>query len=897
MTTKLPLLLALLLAATIGCSGGNDAPVEQGPVVPAMTGAPTLSATAVEEGTQLTLTVPVNSTARRVAVQLGSDQQVTGEYFGAGAITGNEAGEGFISGSVTVPTGAIGTRYIHLVVTDAAISTGTLYVADSAVSATSYAALDFATSAPTAAPAIPLAQVTVVPAGPPNLVVTVWPGDEIVGEISVYYSVTNVGGGIAGPSTLGLFNAPATLPGVGASPDLHVEVPSVPAGTSVDGVALLLGSTSDVYAYADLFDTVAETDETDNLASPPVAPAMTGAPTVSPNPIESGMELTLTVPVNASVLRVACHLGWLSGPTWYLGAVEGAPSSTGSLSGTFRVPSSASGSLPVSCSVSNDLLSFVGRYENASCLFADEIFFTDRYTLYPNCNFTLAVDSGIPITFVTVTPPATPNLIVKIDSVSLPGATIDVAYTVSNTGGAAAGPFSVGFFADPATVPAAGSTADLSVDVPSLAANAEVHGFVTLTAPSVSAVYALADLADAVAEFDETDNLDSLVLWSEMPVMTGPPVVSPDPAEELTALTVTVPVDSTARRVLVSLVGAAPPQRSFEDIGVLTGNFAGEGYISGTVTIPLGANGANYVGIAVLDDEGTSGTRCDPDLSRTYYTCRPIQGGVYPAPSHIPPTPVTILASTRPNLIPTIGAVTPGTGTVDLTITVTNRGKGTAGPSVLGLFLDRAAVPPAGATPDRSVALPSLAAGASSSTTITVPATFSVHAIADQGGVLTETIELDNLDSWSAPAASVASGAPVGFVPGGTGTSTVEVSGAPSAIALATVTLEHARYSSFPLEWSPPDVEVTLTSPSGTAVTLISGVAPDQTDGIWSTVFEDWAPSWLGSGENYYSGSLRPTQPLSAFVGEDANGDWTLTVRDFGAPHSGSIGAWSLGFW
>lgn len=909
--TRLPLLAALLAAFSLACSSKEGT---ADPVVPAMTGAPTLSATAVVEGTQLTLTVPVNSTARRVAVYLGSDLQVTGEQVSAGVITGNEAGEGVISGSVLVPTGAVGSWMVGLAVTDAAGTTGTTYLADSAVSATEYVAVDLATDSP-ADSEIPLAQVTVVPSGPPNLVVNIWPGDEIAGEIFVLYTVTNVGGGIAGPFTVGFFNAPTTLPGVGASPDLRVEVPSLPAGASAEGITSITsipGSSSNgyVYAYADLFDTIAETDETDNLVAPPAAPEMTGAPTVSPNPVEGGMELTVSIPVNASVLRAGCELGWGTGPSWRLGTVgwafgltwplepfEGRPSSSGVLTGTFRVPASISGSFPVSCWVDNDALAVVSRYEHSSCLIAEDWFSTTHYALYWNCNYTLATVSGVPITFVTIAPSATPNLTVTIDSVTPAGTGIDLAYTVRNAGGAAAGPSTVGFFADPAAVPTLGATADFSVDVASLAAFGAVSGVATLSGGAMTSVYALADVANAVAEFDETDNLASLVPSRATPVPTGPPVVSPNPVEEGTPLTVTVPVNATARRVRVILSQASVASRHF-DAGVLTGNFAGEGYISGTVTVPIGANGENYVWITVLDEAETNGTACHPDpVLSTNYHCWRMDGGGNLAPE-IPATAVTILPSARPNLVATIGAVTPGSGTVDLTVTVRNVGGGAAGPSVLGLFADRTAVPAIGATPDLSTAMPALAAGASASATFTVPATSFVGAFADLGGVVSEFIEGDNLASWLAPATSFSSGTPVAFPRGGTATSTIVVSGAPSALALVTVTLDDVFYSLAPMELRPPDVEVTLTSPSGTTVSLVADVPLEQGNYFRNTVLSDWAAASLADGVSSFFGSVRPTQPLATFAGEDANGDWTLTVRDVGTtPDTGTITAWSLRLW
>ena len=43
-----------------------------------------------------------------------------------------------------------------------------------------------------------------------------------------------------------------------------------------------------------------------------------------------------------------------------------------------------------------------------------------------------------------------------------------------------------------------------------------------------------------------------------------------------------------------------------------------------------------------------------------------------------------------------------------------------------------------------------------------------------------------------------------------------------------------------------------------------------------------------------FTGSFRPYEPLSALVGEDANGTWELRVVDFYVVDSGSVTAWSI---
>ena len=90
------------------------------------------------------------------------------------------------------------------------------------------------------------------------------------------------------------------------------------------------------------------------------------------------------------------------------------------------------------------------------------------------------------------------------------------------------------------------------------------------------------------------------------------------------------------------------------------------------------------------------------------------------------------------------------------------------------------------------------------------------------------------------------------------------------------------------------DLIITLTSPQGTSVTLISRICNSQNNIL--TNLDDEA------GNSYASMPCPPTnndtyQPfeaLSAFDGEDLNGTWTLTIEDVFNQDGGSLNAWSL---
>ncbi len=98
------------------------------------------------------------------------------------------------------------------------------------------------------------------------------------------------------------------------------------------------------------------------------------------------------------------------------------------------------------------------------------------------------------------------------------------------------------------------------------------------------------------------------------------------------------------------------------------------------------------------------------------------------------------------------------------------------------------------------------------------------------------------------------------------------------------------------------DLIMTLQSPTGTTITLMSnpGPAPDDSDGnnFCNTVFNDEGggpaiDTITGAGEPY-TGTFTPTQPLSAFDGLNGNGTWTINVVDNFFADSGDVRAMTL---
>ncbi|MEO7936796.1 MAG: proprotein convertase P-domain-containing protein, partial [Dokdonella sp.] len=132
-------------------------------------------------------------------------------------------------------------------------------------------------------------------------------------------------------------------------------------------------------------------------------------------------------------------------------------------------------------------------------------------------------------------------------------------------------------------------------------------------------------------------------------------------------------------------------------------------------------------------------------------------------------------------------------------------------------------------------------------------------------------------------------------------TSTIVVSGAGSALldVNATTFIQHTFSA---------DLDVTLTSPAGTVVTLTTDNGGSNDDVFNGTVWDDSAnpagqvPYTLNDGlvtdQTYanltLASPLVPEEAMAAFIGEDPNGTWTLTVSDDLAGDGGSLNSWSL---
>jgi subtilisin-like proprotein convertase family protein len=101
-------------------------------------------------------------------------------------------------------------------------------------------------------------------------------------------------------------------------------------------------------------------------------------------------------------------------------------------------------------------------------------------------------------------------------------------------------------------------------------------------------------------------------------------------------------------------------------------------------------------------------------------------------------------------------------------------------------------------------------------------------------------------------------------------TFTVANHGAITDVNLRTLNIEH----SFDM-----DLSAVLTSPAGRQVELFNGIGGAGAN-FSGTTLDDEAATSITAGSAPFSGSYRPTNPLSAFDGQATTGVWTLSISD-----------------
>ncbi len=233
----------------------------------AITGPPVASPATQAVGGSVEITVPVDARARAVDVYIGTDAGSANPWWAPlGSVSGNEQGEGSITGTFTVPVVPAAGSYSIWIIVSGDNGTSSLWLADSSVSAVNYA-MQSSSTTPLVESTIPLAFLGVTDAKWVNLTAALEfvPGAPGAGELR--YTFTNSGTGDAGPFVAGIY-VNGGVPQLYELPDDWLDFDALPAGTSAAGTIAVIGHVRlRAYAFADLTASVAETVETDNLAS------------------------------------------------------------------------------------------------------------------------------------------------------------------------------------------------------------------------------------------------------------------------------------------------------------------------------------------------------------------------------------------------------------------------------------------------------------------------------------------------------------------------------------------------------------------------------------------------------------------------------------------------------
>ncbi len=92
------------------------------------------------------------------------------------------------------------------------------------------------------------------------------------------------------------------------------------------------------------------------------------------------------------------------------------------------------------------------------------------------------------------------------------------------------------------------------------------------------------------------------------------------------------------------------------------------------------------------------------------------------------------------------------------------------------------------------------------------------------------------------------------------------------------------------------DMQARLTSPAGTSVLIADrfGGVNCATDNIFNLTLDDAAAGAIPCGTSPLTGTFKPTNPLSAFNGQNPNGNWILNVSDVATPDAGNVRAYRL---
>jgi subtilisin-like proprotein convertase family protein len=196
-------------------------------------------------------------------------------------------------------------------------------------------------------------------------------------------------------------------------------------------------------------------------------------------------------------------------------------------------------------------------------------------------------------------------------------------------------------------------------------------------------------------------------------------------------------------------------------------------------------------------------------------------------------------------------------------------------------------------------------------TPLTVESALGAFVGEDPNGTWTLTIgddagiDIGTLNSWSLDLATVAVAPPLEFSSGSNPTP-LPIPDAPAPAVSSTITISGAGTYLTDVDLTTTithtfngDLEFTLTSPAGTIV-LVSRNRGGGNDNVFNgTLWNDQASAPIS--EAVFANLVTETpltveSALGAFVGEDPNGTWTLTIGDEAGIDTGTLSSWSLDF-
>lgn len=179
--------------------------------------------------------------------------------------------------------------------------------------------------------------------------------------------------------------------------------------------------------------------------------------------------------------------------------------------------------------------------------------------------------------------------------------------------------------------------------------------------------------------------------------------------------------------------------------------------------------------------------------------------------------------------------------------------------------------------------------------------TWTLEVGDDAGG------DTGSLDSWSLEISTFPVAPTVGATSSGSNMTATPINDNTSFTSTATIAgadtfVCDAELETFITHSFPGDLDITITSPLGTVVTVTTdngGTADDAFDGtVWNDDAGDTTTPGPVTDHAYSTGVLASPltveEAMAAFRGEDPNGLWTLEVGDDAGGDTGSLDQWTI---